>query len=218
MSVIATVGVSADDFMLGATLSANPNLRLRLERVVPVGNAFVPYVWASGDDVEAIRAGLEAEEDVESFRVVDSADGEVLVRVEWAASVDGLLDVLAETDGTILEAVGEDGRWRFDLRLDDHTELTRFYRGCSGRDIALDLQAIHNPGVPQKHGPGFDLTDAQREALEMALAEGYFDVPRGINLLELADRLGVSDSAVSQRLRRGTRKLLRATLGESERR
>ncbi|MFC4988113.1 helix-turn-helix domain-containing protein [Saliphagus infecundisoli] len=48
----------------------------------------------------------------------------------------------------------------------------------------------------------FDLTTGQEEALTMALARGYCDIPRTVDMEELADELGVSHQALSERLRR----------------
>lgn len=45
-----------------------------------------------------------------------------------------------------------------------------------------------------------DVTEKQREAIETAVEAGYYDRPRRADLSELADRLGISESAVSQRL------------------
>lgn len=45
-----------------------------------------------------------------------------------------------------------------------------------------------------------DVTNRQREAVEIALAMGYYDTPREATLGDLADRLDISESAVSQRL------------------
>lgn len=50
----------------------------------------------------------------------------------------------------------------------------------------------------------------------MALERGYFDVPRQVNLTGLAEEMDVSDTAVSQRIRRGITGLLMATLSNSE--
>lgn len=52
------------------------------------------------------------------------------------------------------------------------------------------------------------LTEKQRETLEFALAEGYYERPREIDLGTLADRLDISKSAVSQRLRTAETKLI----------
>lgn len=45
-----------------------------------------------------------------------------------------------------------------------------------------------------------DITAKQREAIEVAFEEGYYESPREADLADLAERLGVSRSAVSQRL------------------
>jgi len=62
-----------------------------------------------------------------------------------------------------------------------------------------------------------ELTDDRREALEAALEEGYFEVPRRIDLVELADQLDISDSALSQRLRRGITTVLADHVPDSNR-
>lgn len=56
------------------------------------------------------------------------------------------------------------------------------------------------------------LTDKQREALTLALEEGYYDRPRDASLTELASRLDISKSAVSQRIRGAERKLIESAL------
>lgn len=216
MTVIASIEVAAEDFTLGGALAANPGIEVRLERVIPIGSTFIPYFWAKDDSVEAIEQALAAEADIESFRVVDSVDSESLIRVEWEEDLDGLLDALAATDATILEAIGEAETWRFQLRFPDHESLTAFYRQCVDRGISLDVQSVHNPGIPESVEFGLDITDAQREALLMALERGYFDVPRQVNLTGLAEEMDVSDTAVSQRIRRGITGLLMATLSNSE--
>lgn len=45
-----------------------------------------------------------------------------------------------------------------------------------------------------------EITPKQREAIEIAVSDGYYDEPRETDLGELASQLGVSKSAVSQRL------------------
>lgn len=52
------------------------------------------------------------------------------------------------------------------------------------------------------------LTPLQRETLVFAIENGYYDEPRETDLEELSDALGVSKSAVSQRLRTAERKLI----------
>lgn len=60
--------------------------------------------------------------------------------------------------------------------------------------LLLDVQAI---------------TDKQQEAIETAVEIGYYDQPRRANLEDLSKKLGVSRSAVSQRLNAAETKLVR---------
>jgi predicted DNA binding protein len=53
-----------------------------------------------------------------------------------------------------------------------------------------------------------ELTAKQQQALELAVEAGYYERPRGVDLGELGERLGISKSAVSQRLRAAERKLI----------
>lgn len=83
--------------------------------------------------------------------------------------------------------------------------------------------------VLRNAGPASELLAAcrslsltERETLSVAVDRGYFETPRGETLSSLGDRFGISDTAVSNNLRRAERKLLSrvvaaaAQLDESE--
>ena len=53
---------------------------------------------------------------------------------------------------------------------------------------------------------------AQRSALVTALEMGYFDVPRQVELADVAAELDLSPNAVSERIRRGEANLFRSAL------
>jgi predicted DNA binding protein len=212
MSVIADVSVPSDAFAFGEALAAHPDLTIRLERVVPLGQSMVPYFWAADDDEEIVEELLRTDSRVETLDVVDRLDGEILVKVGWTSSPDDFFHGLAEANATILRGTGTGSDWSFRLRFDDYDDLNVFYRWCTDRDVPIDLRRIHNPAVPEEVGLGLGLTNTQRETLLRALEAGYFAVPREINLVELADELGVSDTAVSQRIRRGLTALIEASL------
>lgn len=54
----------------------------------------------------------------------------------------------------------------------------------------------------------YELTDKQRQAITAAVAAGYYETPREVSLGELADRLEISKSALSQRLKAAESKLV----------
>lgn len=62
--------------------------------------------------------------------------------------------------------------------------------------------------APAKPAPGI-LTPPQEAAIIAALRHGYYDVPRPINLHELAGKLGVSSASLSERLRRAEGRIIR---------
>lgn len=214
MSVIAVVDIPADEFPMGQLLAEQPDLRLHLERVVPSGPSVIPYFWAPMEAIDGIEERLSDAADVESF-VIDSLDGAVLVRAEWSADMDGWFPVLQGSDATILEAIGQADRWSMTLRFDDREDLTRFYRHGVEEGYSIEVREVHNAGRVPDWRRG--VTDVQYETLVTALELGSFDVPRRRNLVDLAAELGISDTAASERLRRGRSALVRSALNDEGR-
>lgn len=58
------------------------------------------------------------------------------------------------------------------------------------------------------------ITDKQQDTLELALESGYYETPRETDLGDLAADLGISESAVSQRLNAAETKLVKSFLEE----
>lgn len=61
------------------------------------------------------------------------------------------------------------------------------------------------------HQANSGLASDERETLRVALAMGYFEVPREATLVDLAEAIGRSDVAVTREIRRGTGTVLRET-------
>jgi predicted DNA binding protein len=89
----------------------------------------------------------------------------------------------------------------------------------SDSTIAVHVEAITSPEFSEEPTVEFDLgslTDKQRHTLHLALRTGYYERPRKTDLTELATELGISKSAVSQRLRTAEHKLIKQALGHLE--
>lgn len=209
MSVIAEFAVPAEEFALGRLLELGPDVRVRLESVVPIGETTIPYVRVQAPDVAEVEEVLESSPVLDGVRNVDAGGEDALFRVEWSGELDGLVAALARSDAVVLDGFGRGGRWSFQVRFPDDSQLSTFYRSLVEANIPIELERIHDP----VEGPGqFGLTPEQREALRAAFEEGYFAVPREATLVDLARRLDISDAAVSQRIRRGLVSLLSATV------
>lgn len=211
MSVVARVSVPADQFVLGRTLELDPGVEIRLDPVIPIGDETVPYFWVDTDHADAVEETLRRSPVVEESRAVDEVDGETLFQVVWSSEVNGVVSAIETTGGVILEGRKNGNAWSFQLRFPDHAGLSEFYRICMDQRIPLDLQEVHSRAEIHQD-TGSELTAEQREALRIAFGGGYFAVPRRMTLVELADELGISDTAASQRLRRGLYSVLSRSL------
>lgn len=210
MSVIASFRVAADEFPLGELLEVRSGIRVQLESVVPLGDAVIPYLSVPIADADAVHTALRESPFVEEAHVADETESQTLFRVTWSPDVNGLLDAIDDSEGTVLESEGLGDHWSFRIRFPRREHLSAFYRDCADRGIALDVREVnHTRPFGDAEIP---LTEPQREALLAALDEGYYRIPRDLTLEELARKLGISDTALSQRLRRGLTVLLTSTL------
>ncbi|HXY87049.1 MAG TPA: helix-turn-helix domain-containing protein [Candidatus Acidoferrales bacterium] len=64
------------------------------------------------------------------------------------------------------------------------------------------------------HAPLSSLTEKQRRALITAYKLGYYDIPKKIGLVQLAERLDLSHSTLDMHLRKAERRLLSHTINE----
>ncbi|MFB6126510.1 MAG: helix-turn-helix domain-containing protein [Halolamina sp.] len=211
MSVIADFSLPATDFILGKALHRTTGLTLKLEKMIPTGNATIPYFWVTGDRTEGFDAILEGEPEVADFEVIDEVDDRKLYRAEWDASTDSFVQTMIAHDGALQEADGDGQTWEFQIRFRDSHQLSSFHTTCGERGIDLTVKGLYNPIEPMTAGMQ-NMTDGQRDIIEHAYDAGYFEVPRQITLAEIAADVGVSDQAVNERLRRGLRTLIATTL------
>ncbi|WP_435181703.1 bacterio-opsin activator domain-containing protein [Halorussus sp. AFM4] len=212
MSVLVEFSIDSGDFLLGNVLRGPEEMRFELERIVPTGDAVMPFVWATGGDFAAFEGNVTASEHVRELRALDKVGDRALYRIVWDEPHAGLIEVLGETEATILEARGDGARWRFRLRFPDHDRLSAFYNLCTENDFPVHIDRTYTLSERIEGGHRLGLSAEQREALVLALERGYFDTPSEASLSDLADELGITQQALSDRIRRGNEKVLRSVL------
>jgi predicted DNA binding protein len=200
MTVIADITVPADAFELGRVLQDFPNVEVELERIVPLQESIIPLFWISGTDTEAVEAALAENRHTKSVTQLTTTDDETLFEVRWTDQINGIVEALVETRAKILEATGGPETWDFRLRFEARERLSDLNMALTDAGIPVTLRHIYNPSVPEDAST---LSEEQREALLQAYRRGFFEVPRGVTLAELAEEMEISDSALSQRMRRG---------------
>lgn len=170
----------------------------------------ISYVTASGSGFDAFETALEMDATVAEPTLVDRYEDRRVYRIALTAEAIRLLPLTAAVDARVLERSCTRNGWRLRLQLPDRDALVAFNEACTDRDISVTVTHLR---VSDDGEDGvIALTRKQEELLAMAYEEGYFEIPRGISQDELAEKIGVSKSAVSQRLRRALGELCAASL------
>lgn len=209
MALLVEFTIEPTDFVFAELVTPRPESKLEFERVVPAGDDIVPFVWVNAPDRQCETA-LEACQSVQAADCLDRIDGWRLYRVTWSGEIDVLTGIW-EHDGALLEA-RFDQVWVIRVRFPDHTALAAFHSFLLEHDIEIQLSGRWPLREKDPGGTANGLTPAQREALELALRNGYFETPSRVNLDDLAAELGISQQALSKRLRHGTKTILQNAL------
>ncbi|UPV74829.1 helix-turn-helix domain-containing protein [Halorussus limi] len=213
MATEATFTVPSDQFPLGTVFEQLPGVTVELERIIPAQDVVIPYFWVRGTEVDDIEDAFLDHPGVENIQLVDSVTDQYLLRVEWSLEYEDVLTTLTETKIALIEAVGTNQQWTFDIRGDDRRDIASFQERCRELDIPITLTKLHAL-TPLKSKTEAALTDTQQEALVLAYERGYFNTPRDVTMADLGGELGISQQAVASRLRRGISSILAETLSE----
>lgn len=209
MSIVAEFSLPPGAIPGGETLEGLPEATIRLERLVPTGDAALPFFWVFDCDPQRFLDGLEREPAVADTEVLAEVETSALFRAEWtpdAAVIGGIRDL----EATILDATGTADGWTFQVRAENRERLGAFRQIFTSQGVDVEIRRIYSFSELME-GDRL-LTPEQRKTLILAYQRGYFDEPRQVTQAELGDQFDISGRAVSNRLRRGTRNLITSTL------
>lgn len=214
MGVIVDLSLPATEFQLGRILGMEGETRVVLESVVPLGGKSVPFLRVF-EGRDSFEANVSRDPAVDEIRVVSEHNNEILYALDWDISGDEFFEGVLAYDGTITGATGTETTWAFEVRFEEHEQLSSFQKFCIERGLDVSFNRLYNPTKPDA-GPWYGLTAAQRTALLRAVEEGYYSIPREISTRELAETFGISDQSMTERLRRGVTNLVSNTIQVSE--
>jgi predicted DNA binding protein len=135
-----------------------------------------------------------------------------LFEITWQPDVNALVQPLIRSRAEVLRAEGTADAWEFRLQFEDRDQLAEFRRRCQDNDVRIQLDALYNPALPASATEDSGLTEQQYDLIATAYDNGYFEVPRGIELGGVADLVGISSNAASQRMRRGLNTIVARTV------
>ena len=196
------------DLVLMPTASAVPGLTFRLDVQSWTGtDTDDVFVTVSGDAFDRIGDALRADRTVDDYRLVADFETERLYRVHVAQGAKRLRSLFDGVAAVVRDARCTGEGWTVRAHLSTRTVLTDLTGACQDADVSMEvlrLSCMETVADPD----GAVLNADQRELLAAAIDHGYFETPRGISQNDLARMFDVSPSAISQRLRTATGKLV----------
>lgn len=203
------VTVTVDSFALGDTFRRVADAEFDTAPVVAQGaGTAMPLLWASTDDHETVESALQADATTVDACQLSRCDEQALYRVEWQPGVQAVIEALLGRDGSLLDAHGARTGWSFRLLFRHRSSVDALAGRC--RDLGLDA-IIQSPTADFTND--VTISEKQLEALSAALSMGYYAVPRRRTLEDVADELGISHQALSERLRRGQQGVIAQLVG-----
>ncbi|GKZ14729.1 helix-turn-helix domain-containing protein [Haladaptatus sp. T7] len=198
---IVDVIIPSDQFALAHTLAELETVTVDAERIAATNDEFLLSFLRFDSPERATLEAMFAEDDsVVDFRLIAEFESDCLYQFEWDDHIEHLVRLLVEQEGTVLRATGHDDHWNIRLLFADRMMATRTNDCCLEHGIDFDVTSIHD--LTDQSSSRVGLTDRQQTTLQLAAEHGYYSVPREVKAEDLAEEIGISHQALSERLRR----------------
>lgn len=211
MSIFVEFDLPTSAFALEETLVSIPDAVIEVERVVAAEELLTPYFWVANVSGDEFEAAAETDPSIRQVHRLDVFEEATLYRAEWTQNIESIVYAYTQVGAVILSATGQKDIWEVQLRFDDHDQLTKFQTYCAENGITFQINRLYEVSHPHT-GRQYGLTEKQYEALVMSWKAGLFESPAETTLTEVAAELGISQQALSQRMRNGYDALIANTL------
>lgn len=82
MAIEASFTIQQADFPLSAVFEQLTDAKIELDRVVPTGEAVIPYFWISADDTDKLTTDLSADIGIDQVKVIDRVEKQMFARID----------------------------------------------------------------------------------------------------------------------------------------
>lgn len=197
---------TVDHPVIRQSLAENPDVRAEWLRSDVTEQGVRVLARMEGGDREALEASFETDPTLDGYeRLADSRVYQTTLA--GVASDVAFYPLLVEEGGLIRDFVGDHEGWYLRTAFPDRAAYARFHEHCQAHAMDVTFERVYETDDAAGED-GLGLTRPQRELLVAALEEGYFEIPRDASLADVADELGVSQNAASERFRRAVRALV----------
>lgn len=216
MTILAKIRFSHPDMALAHTISVLPERSIKIlpeAGTDPEHNMY--FILVEGGAGESLEAALEADHTVRDSKLVSEYENQRIYGITFTDDAKLLAPKVTEMGGISLKARSTHNGWVERWQFSNRQALNSIWEYAREHDFQFDILEL-NRIDDAEFGDTYGLTDEQLETLHVAYTGGYFQEPRQMSLVDLAETLDISPSAASGRLRRGLTTLLGATIIEPE--
>lgn len=150
-------------------------------------------------DIDVFEAGLEQDSLIDTWDQIHVNQDACEYRIDYSRdmNVEGYERIFSHS-GSLNQAVYRTD-WRLHMFFPKRDDLVNYERELENLGFQVSTERIL-----QSHPLSVNkLTEKQWEIVHLAKRRGYFEVPRNVELSELADELDISTASAGERLRRG---------------
>jgi hypothetical protein len=202
-----------------AAASGDVGCTITADGLAPAGDgSLVTYCHVDGAEPEPVAISLDEDPRVESPHVVDAQV------CECRLSGGSLMFPLREFGADIESVRAEGGQCVVTAHVSAEVDVRRVVERVQSEFPDADLHAKRPSGGAVDDTPALesamieDLTDRQRETLEVAYSSGYFEWPRDATAEDVAASLDIASPTLHNHLRKAQNTLLGRILDETDRR
>jgi predicted DNA binding protein len=195
----------SEDIWVNEVSTAFPDATLRLLTGVPKGDRALELGEIRAENVDNVADAIRTHPDIFAYDQLFASDRRGIAQYE--ADERGLYEFLWESSlPPEFPIVAENGRMEFALTATQE-QFEAFGAALDETDRQYELLSLVHTDEDDNL-----LTERQRECLQTALHQGYFEVPRECTLAELSEAINVDKSTASETIRRGQARVLKQYL------
>ena len=212
MVITAHVYAEHEDLVLSPTIRSLPDVEIHV--VSDAGTDpenDVHFFRFEADEFAPVERALTDDYTVAGFSTILEEPTRRTYRVEYSGRAKQVAPPLTELGGLVRDVRSHHEGWRLELRFQNHDGIYGLDAYAQTEGISLTVLEL-TQSDERSDRSDFGLTEEQQEALVAAYVHGYYDDPRETPLEGLATLLGISPTAVSGRLRRGSARLVEEVL------
>lgn len=208
MSIISEFRFQSPGYVLSDTFQEVSNICLDFVQELAL-DPQQPYLWfwAYGGDTASFEEAMADDRTVAEFIPYTRTETHTLYRIHVSEETEIVnYPMWVEVGAELIDGGYEEGWWYCTVRLPNRDALNQVEEWFRHHEVRFELSGIYTSD--SRNQTGSELSEEQQEALRVAIENGYFDVPRNGTLGDIANELGISTQAASERLRRGHRQLV----------